>query len=450
VRGLSLAICLCVAGVPSVTRAQDGPPLPADVQDEVAKALYEQGMKLYAAGRYEDARGLFLESVQRSPGGAYAERARAMGKQCEAKLGWKTGAFDAPAPRPAPTEAAPIDPYAGSGGDGTVEDGPEPLNPYLDEAPSPRTQPQPPSPPPPPPSAAAPPTGTTVTTTVERGDDASGELDARSARRNLLVFGGGYGLWLGIAFFGATEPDDGAILPLMMAGTAAGLGAAWLGTRGRRVTTGQALSVMSGTTWGTTHALFLSHVADDPTREGDAEDFRETGYFGWSMVGGLVGLGAGIGYGWKVKPSPGDVAVVNSFGGYGLLGGLLLGGAIDPVQGRAYSLNSFLGSSIGLVAGGLLATEIETSRSRMAMLDLGVSLGALAPWVLVYPAIDGGDAVQVTSAVSLATAAVGGYLTWRWTRGMEGGGARRAAGPRLVPWVGPGEAVGLGVALGSD
>lgn len=438
-----------------------GADVPPDVLDAVAEALYERGVELFREGKFGDARQLFLELIERSPGGKYAASARELGRQCEARLGIRTGAFDARPASPrtvtkasgqdAEAEGEPLDPYGNADGDVSILDPyggangeAEPLDPYRDaDLDGTVLDPYADDP-----AATGVPTAdartrSRDTTAREAESAAGGEADAllsgqrareaRRARRQLYVYGGVHGLYAGVAAFHLADAGDGALLPLLLAGTGMGLGATWLGTRGRDdLTSADALATMSGGAWGTVHGLVLAEVANDPR---DPDDGSDESYFGASLVGGLFGLGAGIGYAHWLGPSAGDVALANSLGGCGFLGGLLVGGVMDPAQTRAYWLNAFIGSVAGLGGGVLLARRFEVSRGRLALVDLGAGLGALLPWLVVYPAVDSDRGVQVTSALSLVTMAGGGYLAWRWTRGRDtapGASAEAPPSPALV------------------
>jgi hypothetical protein len=181
---------------------------------------------------------------------------------------------------------------------------------------------------------------------------------------------------------------------------------------------------MSGGTWGSIDGLLLAWAARDLRSDPEAS---YDGWWGGTILGGLVGIGGGIGYSY-FRPSPGDVAAVNSLTGYGLLGGFLVGGIMDPPYGGAYGLNAAIGSAVGIAGGLYLASEVEVSRQRMALIDLGALLGAGAPWLLVYPVItedssngeaETNDDEQVTSFLSLVTMGVGIGVTWWWTRDFD-------------------------------
>jgi hypothetical protein len=412
-----LCLWLCLGlGALGVARAQgaDPAPIPADVEETIARALYDRGIELYREARYAEAHQLFSEAVARSPQGAIAPAARKMMARAELKMKTGGGPDDTRGTVDEPVDATEtIDPY-----------GPDqPIDPY----------------------------GSAETGTVDHGlvvDDARDidlaglrlRLESERSRRNLLIYGGAFGLWHGIALAGATDSGDGGVV-LALGGAALGMGGTYFLTRERTIREGQSMAVMSGATWGSLGGLFLgwatSDLRDDTSPEYD-------GYGVGSLIGGAIGLGAGIL--WAASdPSAGDVAIVNSMAGYGTVGGLLAGGLMDPPYDGAYGMNAFIGVTAGVGAGLLVANELDVSRARMAMIDLGAAVGALAPWIIVYPILKGGGDgetngadddtdVQITSGVSLAGMVAGAILAWSFTRDYDERRARRAdAGVLLAP-----------------
>ncbi len=135
-------------------------------------------------------------------------------------------------------------------------------------------------------------------------------------------------------------------------------------------------------------------------------------------LGALAGGGLGYYYDKALDPTEGEVAVLNSGSLIGTTAGLMLGAAIDPPRGDAYSLNMTLGSMAGIGAGLYFRDYFEgVSATRMMHVNLGAMAGAAVPWILVYPAIssDDGDEHQLVGFLSTLTMAGGAYVTWRWT-----------------------------------
>jgi hypothetical protein len=424
-RLLLLVACLA-ALAPRAARAQEAPadpyaePPEESVDDAVARSLFEQGLRLYHAGRWLDARQLFLEAYERSPKGPYAQTARQMVNRCDVKLGRGVTYVDPPAgdaPQDPYTDGgdgadpAPLDPYgdaAAAGGDGA------PVDPYAAD------------------DATGVPPEDLEPTGREPGDRDRARRDRRDSRRNLTLFGGLYGAWTGLGIAGASDGGDtGALLVLGGA-----VGGAWLGwsLSGRWDLDGaEVRAVESGPVWGATFGLMFASIADDPARcDGCAlggEDQPASDYWLGATVGSAVGFGAGI---WAARqhPSEGDVALTNSFGGYGLLGGLVLGAAMDPAQDRAYAMNGIVGASAGLVTGLWLSRRMDVPRARMGWVDLGVGLGAAGPWIVYGLAGgDGGGGLQLAGASSLVLGGLGGWIAWKRTADLGAPAPRATADP---------------------
>jgi hypothetical protein len=239
--------------------------------------------------------------------------------------------------------------------------------------------------------------------------------EVRNARSALRIFGGLYGLSLAIGLIGASGPegDGGGEVLLALASAGAGAYLAHRVVRNREITQGQSMAVMSGATFGTAAGIYAAWLGQAP------DDSASEPFFAGSAIGGLVGLGAGVWIATK-KPDAGDVAFANSLGSYGMVGGLLLGLAMDPAQDRAYGMNALVGTLGGLGVGALLSRKVDVSRRRMAYVDLGVGLGVLTGVIIVGGAMgDDADAGRMAGASALAFGALGGVVTWYGTRKLD-------------------------------
>lgn len=441
----------------SAVRAEEpARPPPSSIETRVAEALFKRGMKLWSAQLYRDARSLFLESLVRDPKGPRAKEAREMILKCDAKIG---GPATQLPPEGGPTEGliddAPIDPYGSPGTvegatTGTVEDA-APIDPYDEPMPSPDPAPidpygadattgatratSAPAPPPPPYGARydLPPPQSIDPLLARR-------REARQARTQLYLWSGAFGYATGISLAHSVDedPDDGVIL-LGLAGAGVGLAASYAVTRNVDLTEGDVAAAASGGTWGAIVGGLIAMVLDDPTACDSGawecvtgEDVTESNYFQSILAGSAVGLGGGIYAARRLDPSAGDVSMVNSFTAYGMAIGLMIGLAIDPPQDRAYALNALVGGGAGAGFGLWLAPRVETTRSRMLLVDLGALLGGIGG-VLIGTAVGGGedsdDGARVAGGVGAAGIAVGAYLAWRFTRGRDAKPAAQAAAP---------------------
>lgn len=382
-----LALVLSCVLAPGARAQPDETPAAAaevDIDDQVAAALYDRGVFLLGTGDAANAKKMFVESLERSPEGPVAQDARAVLARANERLGL-------PPEHGIPTQEV-LDPYGEPAPGGEVLDpygepaAGEVLDPYGQDA-----------------APAAP--------AVSPAADA----DA-TARKGLLAWSGLYGLTLGLAL-GGPESDDGDVrggaIALGLAGAAAGVGASYYLTGRRPLTAGQSAAIASAGTWG---AMNLGLLGDVFT----GDDSATNTVYKYVAAGGALGVGVGAWYAIEAEPSVGTVSFVNSLSSYGVAGGLLLGVALDPPRSEAYSLNAFFGSALGIAAGLYLEDEVEVSRRRMLLVDVGALAGAASPWVLLYPLIADDSTEndeQVAGLVSTLTMAGGAIAAWVLTDG---------------------------------
>jgi hypothetical protein len=224
------------------------------------------------------------------------------------------------------------------------------------------------------------------------------------------------GLFGGFAAFGlqrASGSDDPRVLyPLLALGTAVGVGAALLAADEWNVTTGDAWALTAGSWWGAAAGFLISsgyglHPLDDR--------------YAWGAGGGLIGTGLATFALTRTAMDEGDAMVVHSGGALGLvLGGtseLLYRGqtlsSVTPYTGAGY------GTAIGLVAAGVLATQVTISPSRVLLIDLGIGGGTLLGAAVGSPLIFRNVTESRTRAwlsASVAGSVVGGVAAWWLTR----------------------------------
>jgi hypothetical protein len=351
-----------------------------ELDDEVARALYERGKTLHDGGDDLNAKQLFIESLERSARGPSAGDALGMLRIANQRLGIAN--LDDGNPAVASTD--PLDPY-GTGGPGD-----DLLDPYGGD---PALDPY-----------------------AGRRDEVD---EARTARRRITMWSAGFGALLGLAIAGPQNDAGetrGAAFLAALAGGGIGAGAAWYAVRKRRLTLGQGQAVISAGTWGAyTIALFGDAVTGVDTTTSN-EGFKAT------AIGGALGLAGGALYASRVDPSEDEVAVVNSFGLYGTTAGLMVGVAMAPPETEAYSINGFIGAGAGLVLGHYLSKRLDVSRRRMLRVDLGALAGLAATWAVFYPLVaddQSDNDEQAAGLISIAAMAGGGYIGWRLTRGMD-------------------------------
>lgn len=193
--------------------------------------------------------------------------------------------------------------------------------------------------------------------------------DPRSAGRavlalNAAVFGGFVGYSIQSA---SGSSDERLVYPLVALGSGVGLGASMLIADEWDVSVGDAWFLSAGLVWPTTSGLLIAANNDVP------KDDR----YVYGAVAGAAGVGLAAATMSLTRVSDGDAALAHSGGVLGMgLGGLtqlFVRGTTKetPLGGMGY------GSAIGTLGAGLLATQLEVKASRVLLVDLGATLGAL-------------------------------------------------------------------------
>jgi hypothetical protein len=353
------------------------------IDEAVARALYERARVLHDAGEYASAKMLLLESLSRSTDGPVAGDAKTLLASCEENLG----------DLPSQSGDETLDPFATR----ELEDT---LDPFAETSPDPA-----------------------VTTAQDPGAGAA--VDRLSAQRTLMLYGGLYGLTAGMAIGGVESGDDPLLPSLLGAGAGAALG--YLVPRRGDISAGQASTIAWTGAWSGLAGGLLVDLSGIGTSTG-------TGVMRGIALGGLLGTGAGWFLAKKLDPSPGDAALVNSLGLYGTAASFFVGVGLAPIEVEGYSLNALLGAGVGLAVGLYAAPRLEVSRKRMLWVDLGAGLGALTPWILIYPAIQESSVTsdeQTAGVLSALGLLAGGYLTWRMTADLDAGKAAAEPVPAL-------------------
>jgi hypothetical protein len=209
--------------------------------------------------------------------------------------------------------------------------------------------------------------GETPATTTPAED--AEQREPRSAGRavlalNAAVFGG----YVGYSIQSASgSTDDRLVYPLVALGTGVGLGAAMLVADEWDVPVGGAWFLSAGLWWPTTSGLLLAARYDVP---------KEDRYV-YGVVAGTAGVSLAVAAMSLTHVTDGDAAIAHSGGVLGMgLGGLtqlFVDGRTSktPIGGMGY------GAALGTLGAGVLATQIDAKASRVLLVDLGATLGAL-------------------------------------------------------------------------
>jgi len=226
---------------------------------------------------------------------------------------------------------------------------------------------------------------------------------------NAAVVGGYVGFSLQRAS-GSVDPR--LTYPLVALGTGIGLGASMLVADEWDITLGDAWFLSAGAWWPIASGVLIAKSYDVP---------KEDRY-----VYGLVAASAGVTLSVaavSAKPmSEGGALLAHSGGAAGtLLGGLTqmaYEGKTDitPERGMGY------GAGIGVLTAGALATQVKVTSSRMLLIDLAASLGALTGAAAASPLLLVDEKEDPTrNRIWLASVAagtvIGGTIGWFSTRG---------------------------------
>lgn len=280
-------------------------------------------------------------------------------------------------------------------------------------------------------------------TSVDSGPQADDGAPGQHSSTWFVLYGGAFGANMAAALIGPTDDNgevttSGAIAGLV--GLGLGLGAGFWADRRIGLTPAQVNLTAWGGIWG---ALATGLATDLVTGVGDTTtNSVVTGAALGSLWGSLLSLA----YGTDDRDlSESDVALFNSGGLYGLGLAFLTADILTPPTTEAYTINALLGTAIGLGVGAWTARRYDAPAERVRWIDVGVSVGGLAPWVVLYPIIaDRAYGRQITDALSIAGMIGGGYLAWRMTRNMRSDGKSDDETASLPPMPGLLQRTGAG------
>jgi len=226
---------------------------------------------------------------------------------------------------------------------------------------------------------------------------------------NAAVAGG----YVGFSLQRASGSVDARLTyPLVALGTGIGLGASMLIADEWDITLGDAWFLSAGTWWPIASGVLVAKSYQVPNEN--------------LYVYGLVAAGAGVSLAAaavSVKPmSEGGAVLAHSGGAAGtLLGGLtemaVRGStSFTPERGMGY------GAGVGVLTAGALATQVDVTSSRMLLIDLAASLGALTGAAAASPLLLVDDQESPTQnrlwlASIAAGTVIGGSIGWLSTRG---------------------------------
>lgn len=233
---------------------------------------------------------------------------------------------------------------------------------------------------------------------------------------NAAVFGGYVGYSIQTA---SGSTDERLVYPLVALGTGIGLGASMLVADEWDVSAGDAWFLSAGLWWPTSAGLLLASHYDVP---------KEDRYV-YGVVAGTGGVALAVATMSLSRISDGDAVLAHSGGAFGMgLGGLtqlFIDGRTKstPVGGMGY------GAAIGTLGAGILATQLELKASRVLLVDLGATLGALTGAAAASPLllVDQDESKPRTRAwlgSIFAGTLLGAGIGWWSTRKADAGASR--------------------------
>ena len=226
--------------------------------------------------------------------------------------------------------------------------------------------------------------------------------------------------------------DPRLLYPLLTLGTGIGLGGALLVAEEWNIGTGDAWTLAGSAWWGAAAGVFLAngrHVQPLTDR------------YAWGVGGVLIGLSLATFSLTRGAADEGDAVLVNSGAalglGLGALGDFFYNG---DIQSRTPYTGAGIGTTVGLLAGGTLATLVQVSPSRVLLIDLGAGLGAAAGAAVASPLVFEDVTEGKTRGFVAATAGgtlLGGGIAWFLTRDKPATDPKKTAlGPHYEPFGG--------------
>ncbi len=245
---------------------------------------------------------------------------------------------------------------------------------------------------------------------------------------NTALLGGAIGVSLHQA--GASE-DDRLLYPLAALGVGIGLGASMLVADEWNITTDDAWFLSAGMVWPAASGVLLA----------TGHDVRQEHGYLYGLAGTAAGMTLATIAVANNRVDEGGAALAHSGAAFGLGVGALTEGIVrgdlvnTPLAGMGY------GAGVGVLAAGIAATQVETSSSRVLLVDLAALLGGLTGAALGTPLLLGDDLDDTRrrlwfGSIALGTAAgalVGFFATSGDAPGSAAADRRELqATPRLV------------------
>ena len=242
-------------------------------------------------------------------------------------------------------------------------------------------------------------------------------LPARSEGRGILavssaILGGLTGYWLQRA---SGSNDARVTYPLAALGAGIGLGASMLAADEWNITTEDAWVLTAGIGWPTASGFLLASGRNVKPKSDQ-------------YIYGLAGAGAGLTLASTSialhTSTPGGAVMVHSGGAFGTFLGALTEWTWKDKTDFTPNTGMGAGAGLGVLAAGVLATQVDASSTRVLFIDLAASLGALSGAALASPLlfVETGTLPHNRNRLWLTAVGggtiVGGGIGWLMTRSM--------------------------------
>ena len=212
---------------------------------------------------------------------------------------------------------------------------------------------------------------------------------------------------------------------MMALGAGLGLGASLLVADEWDISEGAAWFLAAGVYWPGASGFLIAESYDAPLAD----------RYAYGLLGATTGVGLGtVALATGGRMSEGGAVLTHSGGAFGLLFGAMTEAAIDGSRDVTPTRGMGFGTGAGVLAAGVIATQVDITASRMLLVDLSVSLGWLGGAALASPLLFVDDPDETELRLWLAAAAAGsiagGVIGWYAT---ESDGDRATAF-RMVPY----------------
>jgi len=271
-----------------------------------------------------------------------------------------------------------------------------------------------------------PPVQSTFEVSAERATNLNISLPAvpRSGRREMLVASTLFGGFLAGGAFASVFDTDSPVAGL---GALTGFGVGFLGAYfgvPDDIRVGRTSTMIGAGMWAATEATLITLLASCDERStldgGTTEDCADDRvFFGVGTLAGVGGVLAAALLPERFEPSAGDAALMNSGAIWGLASGALLWSTFDEER-KARDPLLLAGLNLGLVAGGVLASQVEISRRRVALIDLGGLAGLLTGVATAELSSEADTGVDRADHFALVGMAAGLIVSSVLTRNLDG------------------------------